>query len=238
MAEAAAVREMVRSMGAERLDAAIRFATFELVGRDILLHDLLRLCDHQDHRRGMAMAEAVSAQPISDSSEESVIDLLRALQAVPMTFETLEKSKIGKTVTGLRKHPSEQVRSLAGELYNNWKAMVNDHLTSIRISKPSAPAPTKIAPALSSHHAKKAKTTAADKPAAAAAAKKKIASNESKEAPVLVNEAKLAAAKRKLQEGYKEAASAKKQRMIQVIDAPRKTNRRHVNHIHEVCLSI
>uniref|UniRef100_A0A0D9XI94 alanine--tRNA ligase n=1 Tax=Leersia perrieri TaxID=77586 RepID=A0A0D9XI94_9ORYZ len=215
MAEAAAVREMVRSMGAERLDAAIRFATFELVGRDILLHDLLRLCDHQDHRRGMAMAEAVSAQPISDSSEESVIDLLRALQAVPMTFETLEKSKIGKTVTGLRKHPSEQVRSLAGELCNNWKALVNDHLTS-SISK------TKIAPDSAADHSKKT-AAAAHKPAPAAAAAKKTTPNDRKEAL-----AKLAVAKRKLEEGYKEAASAKKQRMIQVIDAPRKTNRRPI----------
>ncbi|KAF0930947.1 hypothetical protein E2562_038266 [Oryza meyeriana var. granulata] len=135
--------------------------------------------------------EELDGRPRSDSSEEAMAELLRALQAVPMTFQALEATMIGKTISGLRKHSSEQTASALA----------------------------------AADHAKKAKTAAAHKQAPAATPKSK-----SKEAPALplVDDAKLVAAKRKLQEGYKEAASAKKQRMIQVIDAPGKTNWRPV----------
>uniref|UniRef100_A0A0E0B910 TFIIS N-terminal domain-containing protein n=1 Tax=Oryza glumipatula TaxID=40148 RepID=A0A0E0B910_9ORYZ len=213
----AAVREMVRSMGAEQLDEAIGFATMELAGRDIPFEDMFRLCDEQELRRAKKPVMAVvsgsgeeverikskleigeDGRPTSDSSEKTVVELLRALQTVTMTFQTLEASKIGKTISGLRKHSSEQVRDLAAALYKNWKALVDEHLTRKANTPPAAEKPAPTAPP------------------------KKTASNKREEAPALVDEAKLAAAKRKLQEGYDDAASAKKQRMIQVIDAPRK----------------
>uniref|UniRef100_A0A0E0EWM0 TFIIS N-terminal domain-containing protein n=1 Tax=Oryza meridionalis TaxID=40149 RepID=A0A0E0EWM0_9ORYZ len=148
----------------------------------------------------------------------TVVELLRALQTVTMTFQTLEASKIGKTISGLRKHSSEQVRNLATALYKNWKALVDEHLTR----KPPAP-PTKTASALAAaDRAKKENTPPAAQKPAPTAPPKKTASNKREEAPALVDEAKLAAAKRKLQVGYEDAASAKKQRMIQVIDAPGK----------------
>uniref|UniRef100_A0A0E0M6J6 TFIIS N-terminal domain-containing protein n=1 Tax=Oryza punctata TaxID=4537 RepID=A0A0E0M6J6_ORYPU len=232
----AAVREMVRSMRAEQLDEAIGFATMELAGRDIPLEDMFRLCDEQDLRRANRPAtgeifgsgEEVEniksklkvgedGRPSSDSSEKAVVELLHALQTVPMTFQTLEASKIGKTISGLRKHSSEQVRDLAAALYKNWKALVDEHLTR----KPPA-LPTKNASALAAaDRAKKANTPPAAHKPAPTVPRKKTASNRHEEAPALVDEAKLAAAKRKLQEGYEDTASAKKQRMIQVIDAPR-----------------
>ncbi|BAT10133.1 Os10g0182200 [Oryza sativa Japonica Group] len=238
-AMAAAVREMVRSMGAEQLDEAIAFATMELAGRDIPFEDVFRLCDEQELRRAKksSMAEEVErikgklvggedgGRPSSDSSEETVVELLRALRSTPMTFETLEASRIGKTISGLRrKHSSEKVRGLAAALYKNWKAIVDEHLTRSS-SKPPAPAPTKTASA--SDHAKKTDMAAAHKPAPAPSPRK-TASNKHEAAPARADDAKLAAARRKLQDGYKEAASAKKQRVIQVIDTPKKVNRRPV----------
>uniref|UniRef100_A0A0E0M619 TFIIS N-terminal domain-containing protein n=1 Tax=Oryza punctata TaxID=4537 RepID=A0A0E0M619_ORYPU len=145
----------------------------------------------------------------SDSSEDAVADLLRDLQAVPMTFETLEATKIGKTVSGLRKHSSEKVRGLAAALYKNWKALVDEHLSRSNSNKPPAPAktasadgaadhakantasahkpapaaaPTKTASAFTAaDHAKK-NTSAADKPAPAAAPTKNAAADHSKKA--------------------------------------------------------
>uniref|UniRef100_A0A0E0EWA4 TFIIS N-terminal domain-containing protein n=1 Tax=Oryza meridionalis TaxID=40149 RepID=A0A0E0EWA4_9ORYZ len=237
----AAVREMVRSMGAEQLDEAVAFATMELAGRDIPLEDVFRLCDEQELRRAKksSMAEEVEriksklvggedgGRPSSDSSEETVVELLRALRSTPMTFETLEASRIGKTISGLRrKHSSEKVRGLAAALYKNWKAIVDEHLTRSCISKPPAPGTSKTASA--SDHAKKTDTAAGHKPAPAPSPRK-TASNKHEAALAHANEAaKLAAAKRKLQDGYKEAASAKRQRVIQVIDTPKKVNRRPV----------
>uniref|UniRef100_A0A0E0M620 TFIIS N-terminal domain-containing protein n=1 Tax=Oryza punctata TaxID=4537 RepID=A0A0E0M620_ORYPU len=216
----------------------------ELAGRDISFEDMFRLCDEQDLRRakkpamgevsgtGEKLAGGEDGRPSSYSSEEAAVELLRVLQATPMTFETLEASKIGKTISGLRKHSSEKVRGLAAALYKNWKALVDEHLTKSS-SKP--PAPAKIALA-ASDHAKKADIAASHKPAPAPATKK-TASNKHKEAPAHVDEAKLAAVKRKLQESYNEAASAKKQRMIQVIDTPKKVNRRPVAVVERRCIT-
>uniref|UniRef100_A0A0E0M6J7 TFIIS N-terminal domain-containing protein n=1 Tax=Oryza punctata TaxID=4537 RepID=A0A0E0M6J7_ORYPU len=159
--------------------------------------------------------------PRSDSSVEAVIELLRALQALPMPFETLEASKIGKTISGLRKHSSEQVRDLAAALYKNWKALVDEHLTR----KP--PAPTKTASALVvADHANNASmaTAAAHKPAPAATPRK-TACNKRKEAPAALppemdEVTKLEAARKKLRERYREEEMAKKQGKIQMINAP------------------
>ncbi|XP_040384441.1 probable mediator of RNA polymerase II transcription subunit 26c [Oryza brachyantha] len=235
----AMVREMVRSMGAEQLDEAIRFATFELAGRDISLEETFRLCDEQDLRRAkkpatMDETERIRSELASNSSEEAVVELLRALQDVPMTFQTLEATNIGKTISGLRKHSSEQVRDLAAALYKNWKALVNNHLSSSSSSKQPVPIKANVAASTpAADHVKanaansakppapntKANTAAPDKPKPAAAPKSKIMQ-------AFVAEARLAMSKRKIQEGYKDASSARKN--IQVIDAPSKVNRRPV----------
>ncbi|KAF0930946.1 hypothetical protein E2562_038265 [Oryza meyeriana var. granulata] len=161
-------------------------------------------------------------RPSSSPSEEAVVELLRALQAVPMTFQTLEATMIGKTISGLRKHSSEQVCDLAAALYKNWKALVNEHLARSSSSKP--PAPTKTASALAAvHQAKKANTAAAHRPVPAAAPKT-TACNKRKDETTLpdMDEAKLDAARKKLKERYREVETAKTQRKIQMINAPGK----------------
>uniref|UniRef100_A0A0E0QXK6 TFIIS N-terminal domain-containing protein n=1 Tax=Oryza rufipogon TaxID=4529 RepID=A0A0E0QXK6_ORYRU len=211
-----AVREMVRSMGAEQLDEAISFATMELAGRDIPFEDMFRLCDEQELRRAKKPAMAVisgsgeeverikskleigeDGSPTSNSSEKTVVELLRALQTVPMTVPDAGGEQD-------RQDDQRPEEALVGA-------------GSRRRRRPRLPlhSPRPIAPR------RQTRRPAAQKPAPTAPPKK-TASNKREEAPALVDEAKLAVAKRKLQEGYEDAASAKKQRMIQVIDAPRK----------------
>ncbi|EAY77871.1 hypothetical protein OsI_32915 [Oryza sativa Indica Group] len=237
---AAAVREMVRSMGAEQLDEAIAFATMELAGRDIPFEDVFRLCDEQELRRAKksSMAEEVerikgklvggktAAGRAPTRTEETMVDLLRALRSTSNDVRDAGgEQESARPSAGLRsKHSSEKVPGLAAALYKYWKAIVDEHLTRSS-SKPPAPSPTKTASA--SDHAKKTDMAAAHKPAPAPSPRK-TASNKHEAAPARADDAKLAAARRKLQDGYKEAASAKKQRVIQVIDTPKKVNRRPV----------
>uniref|UniRef100_A0A0E0QXK7 TFIIS N-terminal domain-containing protein n=1 Tax=Oryza rufipogon TaxID=4529 RepID=A0A0E0QXK7_ORYRU len=237
-------KELVRSLGTEQLVDAIYVAIDDLSARerDTISPELWRrLGDRRAAYKNpfardglgsgcsagedevekiktklVAVVGEDGGNPRSDSSSsEAVVELLRALQAVLMTFETLEASKIGKAISGLRKHSSEQVRDLAAALYKSWKALVDEHLTR----KPPAP-PTKTASALgAADHANKANT----------AAPRKAACNKRKEAPALapeMDEAKLEAARKKLRERYRDEETAKKQRKIQVIDAPGKARER------------
>ncbi|KAL5229547.1 hypothetical protein ABZP36_028323 [Zizania latifolia] len=163
--------------------------------------------------------------PGSDS-EEAALELLRALRTVSMTFETLEATKIGRTICCLRKHTSEKVRDLATALYREWKALADEHLikcSSSSSSKPPTPAKT-VRPLAADA---KANTAAARKPEPPTP--KKTACKR-KEAPVVLDrdEAKLAVARKNLKERYMEAETTKKQRTIQVIDGPGKTKRRPV----------
>uniref|UniRef100_A0A0E0EWA3 TFIIS N-terminal domain-containing protein n=1 Tax=Oryza meridionalis TaxID=40149 RepID=A0A0E0EWA3_9ORYZ len=255
-------KELVRSLGTEQLVGAIYVALddFNARERDTIPPELWRRLGDRSaayknpfasdggSSSGPGEVERIKVKLVavggedggggggtsSDSSEEAVVDLLRDLQAVPMTFETLEASKIGKTISGLRKHSSEKVRGLAAALYKSWKAIVDEHL-SRSSSKP--PTPTKIASApAAADHAKKANTAAAASaptktaPAlAAASAPKTAACNKRKEAPAPpeMDEAKLEAARKKLRERYTEEETAKKQRKIQIINsAPGKAKQR------------
>ncbi|KXG22969.1 hypothetical protein SORBI_3008G036200, partial [Sorghum bicolor] len=61
-----------------------------------------------------------------------VVESLRELQDVHMTFEALEATKIGRAVNTLRKSAaSEQARRLAAALYTGWKALADERFRSI-----------------------------------------------------------------------------------------------------------
>ncbi|BAT10341.1 Os10g0327400 [Oryza sativa Japonica Group] len=233
-----AVREMVRSMGAEQLDEAISFATMELAGRDIPFEDMFRLCDEQELRRAKKPAMAVvsgsgeeverikskleigeDGSPTSNSSEKTVVELLRALQTVPMTVpdaggeqdrqddQRPEEALVGAGARS-RRRALQELEGAGRRTPDQEAAGAADQDCLCALA--------------AADRAKKANTPPAAQKPAPTASPKKTASNKREEAPALVDEAKLAVAKRKLQEGYEDAASAKKQRMIQVIDAPRK----------------
>ncbi|KAL6854284.1 hypothetical protein ACP4OV_019187 [Aristida adscensionis] len=78
----------------------------------------------------------------------AVLESLRQLQAVPMTFPALEATKIGWDVNALRKNASsEEARELAGALYRSWKALADKHFRSTRKQLPAAAAAAAAAPA-------------------------------------------------------------------------------------------
>ncbi|KAK3161521.1 hypothetical protein QOZ80_1BG0078150 [Eleusine coracana subsp. coracana] len=71
---------------------------------------------------------------------EAVLESLRQLQAVPMTFHVLDATKVGRTVNALRKSaPSEQARELAAKVYRRWRALADEHLRSSRYQAPVSP---------------------------------------------------------------------------------------------------
>ncbi|AQK39272.1 hypothetical protein ZEAMMB73_Zm00001d023401 [Zea mays] len=74
------------------------------------------------------------------ADNQAVVDLIRELQAVPMTYEALEATMIGRTVNGLRKTaPSALARLLADTLYRQWKALAHEWHASSKTPTPMLP---------------------------------------------------------------------------------------------------
>ncbi|KAG8372150.1 hypothetical protein BUALT_Bualt12G0036600 [Buddleja alternifolia] len=73
--------------------------------------------------------EVLRIKEILDNSEEQpealLIESLRRLQLMAISVETLKFTKVGKSVNGLRKHGSKQVRDLVKTLLWNWKNMMD-----------------------------------------------------------------------------------------------------------------
>ncbi|KAM0918464.1 hypothetical protein ACQ4PT_008986 [Festuca glaucescens] len=138
--------ELLLSLGADDIFEVIRDAI--AVAAQIHPHELEQRRDSIIQMLHAAKASSAVDEPVISVSEhvvrinsllvgegvsdEAVIESLWALKAVRMTFETLEATKIGRTVGGLRKHASEQVRQLAISLYKSWKAMADEHFRSSR----------------------------------------------------------------------------------------------------------
>ncbi|CAL5049767.1 unnamed protein product [Urochloa decumbens] len=73
----------------------------------------------------------INGELACERGNEAVLESLRQLQAVPMTFEALEATKVGHAVNALRKSaPSEQVCGLAAALYRSWKALADEHFAA------------------------------------------------------------------------------------------------------------
>ncbi|CAL5083129.1 unnamed protein product [Urochloa decumbens] len=83
----------------------------------------------------------INGELASEGGNEAVLESLRQLQTVPMTFEALEATKVGRAVNTLRKSaPSEQVRGLAAALYRSWKALADEHFAARQATTaPAAP---------------------------------------------------------------------------------------------------
>uniref|UniRef100_A0A0D9XI81 TFIIS N-terminal domain-containing protein n=1 Tax=Leersia perrieri TaxID=77586 RepID=A0A0D9XI81_9ORYZ len=232
-------KKLVRSLGSEQLVDAIYVAIDDLAARDTIPHEVLRrMAAVREQLPSVGEVEVATINTklvaTAGSSEATVVELLRALRALPMTFETLEKTKIGKTITSLTKHSSEQVRGLAGELYKKWRPLVSEHLRSsskpttktssaplaVAAREPAASTTTAAIKTVSNKSTDSALAAAARRAVQATVAMKKTATNNKrKEAPEM-EEARLEAATKKLREGYREAETAKKERKIQIINAP------------------
>ncbi|KAL6626435.1 hypothetical protein ACP70R_030161 [Stipagrostis hirtigluma subsp. patula] len=180
-----------------------------------------------------SVARIKSQLAAAEEDGGTTLELLRQLQAVPMTYEVLDATKIGWEVNALRKKaPSEQARELAAALYRQWKALADEHFRSTRKQQqPPATgddaAPTK--PALASKAVAAACPDQAPKVAASVRRSPPPIKEKRPAAPsgsasackhgeeVVTTKVDGARTTKKRHEGRKDAAAAKKQRTI---DAP------------------
>lgn len=62
---------------------------------------------------------------VAKNTTENAVDVLKALKCIPMTLETLQKTRIGMSVNSVRKQTtSEEVASAAKQLIKGWKKLV------------------------------------------------------------------------------------------------------------------
>ncbi|KAG8372149.1 hypothetical protein BUALT_Bualt12G0036500 [Buddleja alternifolia] len=75
------------------------------------------------------LGEVLRIKEILDNSEEqseaALFESVRRLQLMALSVETLKVTEIGKSVNGLKKHGSKQVRDLVKTLILDWKNMVD-----------------------------------------------------------------------------------------------------------------
>ncbi|WZY80264.1 hypothetical protein YC2023_026648 [Brassica napus] len=61
-----------------------------------------------------------------DLSEEDLVELLQNLDDMEITFQALQETDIGRHVNKVRKHSSNDVRTLAKKLVKKWKETVDE----------------------------------------------------------------------------------------------------------------
>lgn len=84
----------------------------------------------------MRIKEIIDNNP--DESASGLCNLLRKLQLMAISVETLKATEIGKSVNALRKHASKDVRQIARTLIEVWKDMVDEWVnatTKIAVSE-------------------------------------------------------------------------------------------------------
>ncbi|KAL2342953.1 hypothetical protein Fmac_004238 [Flemingia macrophylla] len=179
-------------------------------------------------------------------SEDSLVELLQNLADMDITFQALEETDIGRHVNRLRKHSSNDVRRLVKLLVRKWKEIVdewvkfktpgeaadgdssqqkirqngqsqildfayspNPHNGSIGSEsnniEPQPPKPQAVPRKEAPPKPSPSVTTPAPAP-------------QNRQSDDNIDLDRFASARKRLQENYKEAANAKKQKTIQVMD--------------------
>uniref|UniRef100_A0A0E0ANE0 TFIIS N-terminal domain-containing protein n=1 Tax=Oryza glumipatula TaxID=40148 RepID=A0A0E0ANE0_9ORYZ len=79
-----------------------------------------------------AETERIKAILLNDQekSEATLLELLRRLQQLELTVDTLTVTEIGKAVSSYRKHNSKQIRHLVRLLIEGWKRIVDEWMSS------------------------------------------------------------------------------------------------------------
>ncbi|XP_040381141.1 probable mediator of RNA polymerase II transcription subunit 26c [Oryza brachyantha] len=222
------------------VDAAIEAAEPGLSRGEFLdarLRILEMLCDATDDE---------VAEELCVVLDDVMIESLMTLEMVPAMPDMLRSTDLAKDVGALRNHNSERVRDLATGIVRGWRVSVKDQIVKAaaamkkvsqvlepdetdghlaNILEPSAP--KKTANAREPSFPRKESTPVAktaemepprQKPPAAAGSFRRetvTACSADEKAPVQLN-----VAKRKLRESYQKAEDAKRQRTVQVIEAP------------------
>jgi hypothetical protein len=89
----------------------------------------------------LATVARIDRRLAREKDNDVVVELIRELQAVDMTYEVLEATKIGHTVNALRKSaPTALARLLADTLYRQWKVLANEWIT-ISTTQQQQPSP-------------------------------------------------------------------------------------------------
>ncbi|BAS97466.1 Os06g0315900, partial [Oryza sativa Japonica Group] len=79
-----------------------------------------------------AETERIKAVLLNDQekSEATLLELLRRLQQLELTVDTLTVTEIGKAVSSYRKHNSKQIRHLVQLLIEGWKRILDEWMSS------------------------------------------------------------------------------------------------------------
>ncbi|KAM0947410.1 putative transcription regulator IWS1 family [Dioscorea sansibarensis] len=185
-----------------------------------------------EQRRILAVKELLEDP---DQHEEVLVNRLQKLIDMDITFKALKETDIGRHVNGLRKHPSGEVRRLVKLLVRKWKDLVDDWVKS---NSEGADSPHQIAGkmnqnehqlvdfdyspnphnggfVLESESRGKNIPRRDSPPKQSPPATAKIVKDEN---DGLIDSERLASARKRLHENYREAQNAKKQRTIQVMD--------------------
>uniref|UniRef100_A0A0D9VSY9 TFIIS N-terminal domain-containing protein n=1 Tax=Leersia perrieri TaxID=77586 RepID=A0A0D9VSY9_9ORYZ len=163
--------------------------------------------------------------------DEAMVESLTTLRMVAVPPKTLATTDLAKVVGGMTKHESERIRRLAGEIVRGWRAAVKRDLVTMGIAlEKLSQTPERIEtnlPVSSDLNAKAKRAPPAPKKKTTALPPKLPAGAcGRRESAEICNEEKIAAAKRKLKEGYQEVEEAKKRRKIHVIEDPKLVKQR------------
>lgn len=85
--------------------------------------------EEEEEENGIELREILEIKNLLDSStqsEGSLVGLLQRLVVMNITFKALKETDIGRQVTLLRKHSSDEVRRLVKILVRKWKDTVDE----------------------------------------------------------------------------------------------------------------
>uniref|UniRef100_A0A5B6Z9S2 Putative mediator of RNA polymerase II transcription subunit 26c n=1 Tax=Davidia involucrata TaxID=16924 RepID=A0A5B6Z9S2_DAVIN len=188
--------------------------------------------DDEEQSRVLAIKEHLEDP---DQSVDCLVDMLRSLAEMDITFKALKETDIGRHVNRLRKHSSNEVRRLVKQLIRKWKDLVDEW---VRLNTPEETAASPLVGDGDSPYQNHQKSIqnghhqvieqekviphidAPTKPVQSKPASGPYVT-PSKDREVrasLMDPEKLALATKRLHENYQEAQNAKKQRTIQVMD--------------------
>ncbi|CAL0330012.1 unnamed protein product [Lupinus luteus] len=181
----------------------------------------------------------------TDQSEETLVELLHNLDDIDVTFQALKDTNIGRHVSKLGKHSSNDIRRLAKLLIRKWKGVVdewvklgeavtnvmasdeescqqktpqNDHQQSLAFVCSTNPPNGNSGSDVELKSKSISYKVALPKSAAPAPLSLPTSTPQNRQRESKLDSERFAYARKRLQENYKEIANAKKQKMIQVME--------------------
>ncbi|TYH73219.1 hypothetical protein ES332_D05G313500v1 [Gossypium tomentosum] len=161
---------------------------------------------------------------VPDQSEDSLVDLLQSLADMDITFQALKETDIGRHVNKFRKHSSNDVRRLVKQLVRKWKDIVDKWVMVNQPGEHESAALMDGSLGLNKNNSepeRKLKSIPHRKDPPIRHTHSTPPQNvqrQREEKESKFDSDRLASARKRLQESYKEAENAKRQRTVQVMD--------------------